>query len=112
VLPGAAAALDSWSSSFDLLARFVPELTVLPVIVSGVISRRALRHPLTYLRRKPADRQWLAALLQLQLRSLQRQRVRVAFGNPLRLAELAPSAPLSAAIRDEARRLLAAVPRA
>src|ERR687889_1119820 len=41
VLPGAVAALDRWSSSADLFARLIPELVVVPVVVSGVISPSA-----------------------------------------------------------------------
>jgi hypothetical protein len=43
VLPGAVEALDHWSSSADLFARLTPGLTVVPVVVSGVISSWALR---------------------------------------------------------------------
>ncbi len=52
VLPGAVEALEHWSASVGLFARLTPGLTVVPVIVSGVLSPGALRNPLTFLRRR------------------------------------------------------------
>src|SRR5918997_3880921 len=43
VLPGAVEAPEHWSTSVDLFARLVPNLVVVPVIVSGVLSRTAER---------------------------------------------------------------------
>ncbi|HZA46513.1 MAG TPA: 1-acyl-sn-glycerol-3-phosphate acyltransferase, partial [Rubrobacter sp.] len=59
-LPGAVQALDRWSSSVDLFARLTPGLAIVPAVVSGVISPAALRNPLTRLRRRRRDREWLA----------------------------------------------------
>lgn len=50
ILSGADEALEHWSSSVDLFARLTPELTVVPVLVSGVISPAALRNPLIFMR--------------------------------------------------------------
>jgi 1-acyl-sn-glycerol-3-phosphate acyltransferase len=83
VLPGAVEFLDRWSSSADLFARLVPDLTVVPVVVSGVISARALRIPLTRLRRHRRDREWLAATLQMLIPVLRNVNIRVEFGNPI-----------------------------
>lgn len=102
---GAEASLDAWSASLELLARMAGPVTVLPAIVSGVITPAALRHPLTRLRRNPHDRQWLAAILQLIWPSLQRTTVRVSFGRSLS----ADVRPLSAAVIAEARRLIGTV---
>ncbi len=86
----------------------------MPAIVSGVLSPAALRHPATYLRRRPKDRQWLAALLQIQRPALRRVTVRVAFGRPIR-AVGGPHGDdpgvLREAIKAEARRLIAEAPR-
>lgn len=109
VLPGASEAIEQWSASIDVFARFATDLTIVPVIVSGVLSRAALRHPLTYVRRQPKDRQWLAALLQIQLRAYQRATVNVAFGNPISAAAHGPETAISAAVKAEARRLVAQV---
>ncbi len=112
VLPGAAEAIDSWSASIEVLARLSAEVTIVPAIVSGVISPAALRHPLTYLRRRPKDRHWLAALLQIQRPALGRVAVRVAFGRPIRAQEgpNADARTLREAVKAEARRLIAAAP--
>ena len=82
VLPGAVEALEHWSAGADLFARLVPGLTVVPAVVSGVLSPAALRNPLTFLRRRPKDRQWLAATLQIMIPALRNVTVRVAFGRP------------------------------
>ena len=84
VLPGAVAALQAWSGSLELFIRLVPDVTVVPVIVSGVLSPVALRHPLTRIRRDKDKQEWLAAMLQVVFPSLQRGTVRVTFGQPLR----------------------------
>ncbi len=106
-LPGAEATLASWSQSIDLIARLAGEVTVMPAIVAGVLTPAAVRHPLTRLRRTPADRRWLAAILQLMLPRLQRTTVRVQFGRPI----AATGAPVSAAVAAEARRLIHEVTR-
>jgi 1-acyl-sn-glycerol-3-phosphate acyltransferase len=61
----AADSLSQWSDSIDLLARLVPQLTIVPVAVSGVISQTALRHPLARLYRTSKQREWVAATLQV-----------------------------------------------
>ncbi len=83
VLPGAVEALEHWSSSADLFARLTKGLAVVPVVVSGVISPSALRNPLTHLRRRKRDREWLAATLQMLVPALRDVKVRVEFGRPV-----------------------------
>jgi 1-acyl-sn-glycerol-3-phosphate acyltransferase len=70
VLPGAVASLERWSPSTALFLRRAPGCVVVPVIVSGVLSRRAQHHPLTLLRRKREDREWLGSMLQIVMRTL------------------------------------------
>lgn len=84
VLPDAAAALDKWSASVDLFARLADGVAIVPAIVSGVLSARALRHPLTRLRRTQKDREWLGATLQILLPHLRDSTVRLDFGAPVR----------------------------
>ena len=107
VLPGAVAALGDWSESIATFARLVADLTVVPVVVSGVLSSAALRHPLAYLRGRQ-HHQLLAATLQVVFPSLQRGTVRVAFGRPIVAG--APGdrcgAEISASIVAECRRLI------
>lgn len=103
VLPGAVEALDLWSPSADLFARLTPGLTVVPVVISGVISPSALRIPLTRLRRHKRDREWLAATLQILIPALRNVDARVQFGHPI-YAE--PGAPVGEAVIEETRRML------
>jgi hypothetical protein len=70
VLPGAEQALSRWSPSTVLFLRFVPDCVVVPLAVSGVLSPRAQRHPLTLLRRKRRDRELLGAMLQMVVHTL------------------------------------------
>jgi hypothetical protein len=105
VLPGAAEALERWSGSIDLFARLVPGLTVVPAIVSGVLSPAALRNPLIYLRRRPEDREWLAATLQMMTPVLRNVTTGVTFGLPVRVEDT-PAGVVHRAVQEEARRLI------
>jgi hypothetical protein len=102
VLPGAVEALDHWSSSADLFARLTPGLEVVPVVVSGVISRSALHNPLIHLRRRRRDREWLAATLQVLVPALRNVDARVEFGRPIH----AEPGAVGDAVIEEARRLI------
>ena len=105
VLPGAVEALERWSASVGLFARLVPGLTVVPAIVSGVLSPTALRNPLVFLRRKQEDREWLAATLQMMTPMLRNVTTRVAFGQPVRVED--PSGRVvDRAVQEEARCLI------
>jgi 1-acyl-sn-glycerol-3-phosphate acyltransferase len=103
VLPGAVESLDRWSSSADLFARLVPDLTVVPVVVSGVISSSALRIPLIRLRRRRRDREWLAATLQMLIPALRNVNIRVEFGDPIYAGN---GGAVGQAVIAEARRLM------
>ena len=105
VLPGATEALRRWSESVELFARLVPDLTVVPVVVSGVISAAALRNPLVLVRRERRDREWLAATLQMLTPALRNVTTRVVFGHPVRAAE-AGGDGVRDAVLAEARRLI------
>ncbi len=100
-LPGAVEALDRWSASVDLFARLTPGLAIVPAVVSGVISPAALRNPLTRLRRRRRDREWLAATLQMLTPTLRDVTVRVEFGSSI---QAGPGA--GDTVRAEMRRLL------
>jgi hypothetical protein len=102
VLPGAVEALDRWSSSADLFARLIPELEIVPVVVSGVISPSALRNPLIHLRRCRRDREWLAATLQVLVPALRNVDARVEFGRPIH----AEPGAVGAAVIEQTRRLM------
>jgi 1-acyl-sn-glycerol-3-phosphate acyltransferase len=105
VLPGAAETIQRWSPSSTLFLRFVPDSVVMPVVVSGVLSRRAQRNPLTLLRGNRADRERLGAMLQMVAQTLLPGvlpvRVRVAILEPLMGRELAAgSEDAMRALRD------------
>src|SRR5574341_823727 len=98
VMPGAVESLQNWSQSIGLFARLVPQTRIVPVIVSGVVSRAALNNPLTHLRRARKDRERMAAALQVMIPAYQGTTVRIAFGPPLASAELAAGGADTAAI--------------
>ncbi len=104
VLPGAVEALERWSTSVDLFARLTPDLTVVPVAVSGVFSPIALRNPLTYLRRREEDRRWLASNLQMLVPALRNVTTRVTFGVSVRTADAGDA--VSQRVLAEMRRLI------
>lgn len=81
--PTAITGLAEWSASLDLFGRLAAGVPVVTAIVSDVQAPAALRHPLTHLRRDPAERQWLAAIVQVLWPHLATQPVRVQFGPPL-----------------------------
>jgi hypothetical protein len=105
VLPGAIQALERWSESLDLFARLVPGLTVVPAVVSGVLSPTALRNPLIFVRRQPRDREWLAASIQMLTPALRNVTTRVAFGRPIRAGDV-PERTVREIVLAEARRLI------
>ncbi len=102
ILPGAVEALGRWSGSLDLFARLVPDLAVVPAVVSGVLSPTALRNPLTFVRRQPRDRQWLAASIQMVTPALRNVATRIAFGRPARIED----GTVRETVLDEMRRLI------
>ena len=53
-----------WSASLDLVCRTVPGVTVVPALVSGVLSPSAMSHPLARLQPDLGKRRWLAATLE------------------------------------------------
>lgn len=112
VLPKASAAFEEWTDSIGLFARLVPETQVIPVLVSGVFSPRALASPLAHLRRRQADRERFAAMLQIAAPRRYPVRVTVALAPPLRAAELLAgnSVGVKEAVVDEMRRLLKTSP--
>jgi hypothetical protein len=60
VYPGAIDAIDHWLNVFGFFFKQVKGLRILPTIISGVISPKWVKHPITWLRKKQIDRQRLA----------------------------------------------------
>lgn len=56
---------DHWSRSLEIFLKRVPQTQVLVTIASGVISKRAMHHPITRFRKTRPDRQRLAFMYQL-----------------------------------------------
>ena len=104
VLPGAVEALGRWSASVELFAQLAPDLTVVPVVVSGVFSPLAVRNPLTYLHRREEDRRWLASNLQMLVPALRNVTTRVTFGPPIRAADVGEA--IGQRVLAETRRLI------
>ncbi len=104
VLPGAVEALEQWSASVDVFARLAPGLTVVPAVVSGVLSPLALRNPLIYLRRREDDRRWLASNLQMLAPALRNVTTKVTFGPPIRAADAGEA--INQRVLAEMRRLI------
>lgn len=92
VYPRAEGAIDHWLNVFDTFFKYVKNLKVLPVIISGVITEKWVRHPITWLRRKQIDKQRLAEFGQViyQLRNPGKLMLtpRVSFGKPFSLDDL------------------------
>lgn len=84
----AISSLDHWSKSIHTVARAVPDLTVVPVGVGGVISTSALKSPLCHLYKKLESKNYLAATLQLMFDRYRDVDVKVSYGRPLRKDEI------------------------
>lgn len=72
VLPGAADALGNWSTSLEVVLRRVPQAQVVLSIVSGVLTRAALRNPFSPFLRSVRDRQKVAEIIQVAAQMLTR----------------------------------------
>src|SRR5690606_37201749 len=82
-LRNAADTLASWSDSSELLVRLVSGTIVLPIAVSGVISRRAHQHCIAKCFSDPKERDCVAATLQVLFRHLRDTQTRVVVGEPI-----------------------------
>lgn len=83
-LGAALASLPNWTHSIDLFARHVPELTIVPLAVAGVLSQRALHNPLVRRYRQEDKRNFLAATLQMMFAWYRDAQICVRYGMPLR----------------------------
>jgi len=57
--------LKTWTDSAGVFIRFAPETRIVPVLVSGVIWKKAANHPLLNIKRGKKDKEKLAAAIQL-----------------------------------------------
>jgi len=83
--------LKNWADSAGVFVRFARDLKIVPTLVSGVIWDKAVRHPLTRIKRTRKERDKLAAALQLLPMILYNTRpttVHVHFAKPITLEEV------------------------
>jgi hypothetical protein len=90
--------LACWSDSSDWLVRLVPETIVLPIAVSGVISRTAHQHRIAKRFADPKEREWVAATLQVLCRHLRDTHTRVLIGEPISSGQFGQWAAIQAAM--------------
>jgi hypothetical protein len=64
-MPDPGAEFGKWSRSLEIFLERVPQTRVLVTMVSGVIARAAMRHPITWFRKTRPDRQRLAFMFQI-----------------------------------------------
>ncbi|MCX6068429.1 MAG: 1-acyl-sn-glycerol-3-phosphate acyltransferase [Chloroflexi bacterium] len=91
VYPGALESLNDWTDSAGVFVRFAPETRIVPTFVRGVLWEKAVKHPLTGLKKTSYEREKLGAALQLLAHILfnaRPLRVKVQFGQPITLAEV------------------------
>jgi hypothetical protein len=88
---GAVESLHSWTDSAGVFLRMAPEAAVLPVLVRGVVRKKTVNHPLTYLKRTRPEREKLTTALQLLAHVMFKKKdvhVRVQIGNPVYAKDL------------------------
>jgi hypothetical protein len=64
-MPDPQADFNKWSRSLEIFLKKVPQTQVLVTMVSGVIAKSAMSHPITWFRQARPDRQRLAFMLQM-----------------------------------------------
>jgi 1-acyl-sn-glycerol-3-phosphate acyltransferase len=116
VYGGALGALDTWTDSAGVFLRFAPQTQIIAALVRGVLWDKAVCHPLTRLKRSPAEREKLGAAFQLLMQILFNTRpvtVRVQFGKPLGLDEIGSTdmRAIHAAVLERMRGLISNPPR-
>lgn len=96
VYPGALEALETWSESAGVFLRFAPQTPIIPTFVRGVLWEKAVRHPLTRLKKDRIERERLGAAFQLLAHILFNQKplhVTIQFAPPVTIAEAGSSDP-------------------
>jgi hypothetical protein len=103
--------LGKWTDSAGVFIRMAPETPILPILVRGVVSKKALHHPLTRLRRTRLQREQLAAAFQVFLHmrgKLNDVRIHVQIGKPIYAKQLGTTETkiLHEAVLAEMQRLI------
>jgi hypothetical protein len=106
----ARASIESWIDSVALLAKLVPETAIVPVIVRGVFDGAAYRNPIAQRRATLAERERMAAMMQVMWPGYQRNSLTVTFGPALSahtlVAQHGDATGIMGAIKDAARALV------
>lgn len=102
---------DHWSRSLEIFLKHVPHTQVLVTIVSGVISKKAMRHPITWFRKARPDRQRLAFMYQFIRQMIAGKELfglipRVTFGDLLSTENTTDRAHMLETITQSAHRVL------
>ena len=104
MMPGAETEIMAWSRSLEIFLRRAPQTEVLISIVSGVLAKKWVRHPLTRLRRERRDRQRLAEMLQVVIQLFKEQALEikpyVTFGETLSFHESISLAEVLASAKE------------
>jgi hypothetical protein len=91
-MEGASEELEAWSPSLDLILRKVPTTNIVVTIVSGILSPRSLKNPLTRVRKGRRDRQRVAEFIQVMQQLIWGKDYsltpRVTFGKPILASDL------------------------
>jgi hypothetical protein len=91
-MPGSEEAIDCWSQSLDLFIRRVPNTQVLISMVSGILTPKYIRHPLTRFRKLRPDKQRISEFLQVMNQMLNPgqliQKPRISFAMPFTVSGL------------------------
>ena len=78
---GACESLSGWSPSVAALKRRVPETTLIPAFVRGVISAKAVKNPFLRYLKDQKERDWAGATLQIVCPAYRKVDAKVDFGS-------------------------------
>jgi len=110
-MPDADAEFNQWSRSLEIFLRKVPQTQVLVTMVSGVIAKTAMSHPITWFRKARPDRQRLAFMVQMIRQILSGKEIfgltpRVTFGELININNTTDREHMLQTINQSAHRVL------
>ncbi len=95
--PDAGKMMDNWLEGIEFFFKHVPGLQMLPCVVSGVVSAKWARHPITWLRRQQIDKQRLSEFGQVITQLLRPGKFMaspsISFGPPATTEDLCRESP-------------------
>jgi hypothetical protein len=102
---------EYWSRSLEIFLKQVPHTQVLVTIVSGVISKAAMHHPITWLRKARPDRQRLAFMVQFIRQMIANKEIfglqpRVTFGDLISVENTTDREHMLQSVTQSAHRVL------